>query len=181
MSIIKGGKIMEKGLVEVYYGTGKGKTTASIGLGIRALGNNYKVIMVQFLKSECRMLKNLEPQFKVFNFEKNRGFTWELSDEEKMELTSEVQNALKFASKVMDTGECDVLILDEILNAVHLGFVEESTLCEFIDNKPDEVELVLTGRSLTEEVAKRADYISNIDAIKHPMEKGIEARVGIEY
>ncbi len=70
-------------------------------------------------------LKNLEPQFKVFNFEKNRGFTWELSEEEKIELTSEVQNALKFASKVMDTGECDVLILDEILNAVHLGFLEE--------------------------------------------------------
>nr|WP_302596863.1 cob(I)yrinic acid a,c-diamide adenosyltransferase [uncultured Cellulosilyticum sp.] len=176
---------MEKGLVEVYYGTGKGKTTAAIGLGIRALGNNYKVIMVQFLKnndtSECKMLKNLEPQFKVFNFEKKRGFTWELTEEEKAEITSETQNALKFASKVMDTGECDVLILDEILNTVGLGLIGEEALCEIIDNKPEEVELVLTGRTLSEEIAKRADYISNIEAIKHPMEKGIPARVGIEY
>lgn len=176
---------MEKGLVEVYYGTGKGKTTAAIGLGIRALGNNYKVIMVQFLKNtdtcECKMLKNLEPQFKVFNFEKRRGFTWELTDDEKLEVTSETQNALKFASKVMDTGECDVLILDEILNTVGLGFISEEVLCDFIDNKPEEVELILTGRTLSEEIAKRADYISCIDAIKHPMEKGIDARPGIEY
>lgn len=176
---------MEKGLVEVYYGTGKGKTTAAVGLGIRALGNNYKVIMVQFLKnndtSECKMLKNLEPQFKVFNFEKKRGFTWELTEEEKAEITSETQNALKFASKVMDTGECDVLILDEILNTVGLGLIGEEALCEVIDNKPEEVELVLTGRTLTDEIAKRADYISNIEAIKHPMDKGIPARVGIEY
>lgn len=176
---------MEKGLVQVYYGPGKGKTTAAIGLGIRALGNNYKVIMVQFLKntstSECKMLQNLEPQFKVFNFEKERGFTWELTDEEKLEITSETKNALKFASKVMDTGECDVLILDEILNTLGLGLIDEALLCEFIDNKPEEVELVLTGRTLTEEIAKRADYISHIDAIKHPMEKGIPARVGIEY
>lgn len=176
---------MEKGLVEVYYGTGKGKTTAAIGLGIRALGNNYKVIMVQFLKnddtSECKMLKNLEPQFKVFNFEKKRGFTWELTEEEKAEITSETQNALKFASKVMDTGECDVLILDEILNTVGLGLIGEDALCELIDNKPEEVELVLTGRTLSEEIAKRADYISNIEAIKHPMEKGMPARAGIEY
>lgn len=176
---------MEKGLVEVYYGTGKGKTTAAIGLGIRALGNNYKVIMVQFLKnddtSECKMLKNLEPQFKVFNFEKRRGFTWELTDEEKLEITSETQNALKFASKVMDTGECDVLILDEILNTVGLGLIGEEALCELIDNKPDEVELVLTGRTLPDEIAKRADYISHIEAIKHPMEKGMPARRGIEF
>ena len=176
---------MEKGLVEVYYGSGKGKTTAAIGLGIRALGNNYKVIMVQFLKndntSECKMLKNLEPQFKVFNFEKKRGFTWELTEDEKLEITSETKNALKFASKVMDTGECDVLILDEILNSIDLGIISEEIVCELIDNKPDEVELVLTGRTLSEAIAKRADYISHIDAIKHPMEKGIAARIGIEY
>lgn len=176
---------MEKGLVEVYYGNGKGKTTAAIGLGIRALGNNYKVIMVQFLKnddtSECKMLKNLEPQFKVFNFEKKRGFTWELTEEEKLEITSETKNALKFASKVMDTGECDVLILDEILNSVGLGIIDEEILCEFIDNKPDEVELVLTGRPLSEAIAKRANYISHIEAVKHPMEEGMDARPGIEY
>lgn len=176
---------MENGLIQVYYGPGKGKTTAAIGLGVRAVGNKYKVIMIQFLKnantSECKILKDLEPYFKVFNFEKERGFTWQLTEEEKVEVRSETLNALKFASKVMDTGECDVLILDEILNSVDLGFVKEEELREIINNKPDEVELVLTGRALPPSIAEKADYISHIDAIKHPMERGIDARVGIEY
>ena len=176
---------MENGLVQVYYGKGKGKTTAAIGLGIRALGNDYKVIMIQFLKhdttGECRMIKALEPNFKIFHFEKKRGFTWQLNEEEKQELKSETSNALKFASKVMDTGQCDVLILDEILNSLELGFISEEEVCNLIDSKSDDVELVLTGRSLPESIAKRADYISCIENIKHPMEKGIDARRGIEY
>ncbi|MBP3887849.1 MAG: cob(I)yrinic acid a,c-diamide adenosyltransferase [Cellulosilyticum sp.] len=176
---------MENGLVQVYYGKGKGKTTAAIGLGIRALGNDYKVIMIQFLKNdttgECRMIKALEPDFKIFHFEKKRGFTWQLNEEEKQELRSETSNALKFAMKVMDTGQCDVLILDEILNSLELGFVSEEDVCALIDNKSDDVELVLTGRSLPESIAQRANYISYIEAIKHPMSSGIDARRGIEY
>lgn len=185
LDLPKGGKTMENGLVEVYCGDGKGKTTAAIGLGIRALGNNFKVIMIQFLKnddtSECKMLKQLEPYFKVFHFEKKRGFTWELTDEEKQELKSEIKNALKFAAKVMDTGECDILILDELLNAVSLGFIEEGEVCELIKNKPNEVEMVLTGRELPKKIEELADYISCIEAKRHPMEKGVPARVGIEY
>lgn len=176
---------MENGLVQVYYGKGKGKTTAAIGLGIRAIGNDYKVIMIQFLKhdttGECKVLKNLEPEFKIFHFEKRRGFTWQLSDEEKSELKSETSNALKFASKVMDTGQCDILILDEILNSLELGFVSEEDVCTLIDSKSDDVELVLTGRTLPENIAKRADYISHIEDIKHPMERGVDARRGIEF
>lgn len=176
---------MEKGLVQVYYGKGKGKTTAAIGLGIRAIGNDYKVIMIQFLKhdttGECRMLKELEPDFKIFHFEKRRGFTWQLSEEEKKELRSETSNALKFASKVMDTGQCDVLILDELLNSLELGFVTGEEVCTLIDNKSEDVELVLTGRSLPDCIAERADYISHIEEVKHPMGKGIDARRGIEF
>ncbi len=176
---------MENGLVQVYYGTGKGKTTAAIGLGVRAIGNDYKVIMIQFLKNdmtgECRILKDLEPYFKVFHFEKRRGFTWQLTPEEKQELRSETTNALKFASKVMDTGECDVLILDEVLNSVEAGIISEEELYELICNKSDDVELVLTGRKLPICIAEKADYISHIDDIKHPMEKGRDARAGIEY
>ncbi|MBQ1274676.1 MAG: cob(I)yrinic acid a,c-diamide adenosyltransferase [Cellulosilyticum sp.] len=176
---------MENGLVQVYCGKGKGKTTAAIGLGIRALGNGYKVIMIQFLKhdttSECKMIKALEPDFKIFHFEKKRGFTWQLNDEEKQEIKSETSNALKFASKVMDTGQCDVLILDEILNSLELGFVSEEEVITLIENKSDDVELVLTGRTLPESIANKADYISRIESIKHPMDKGIDARKGIEY
>lgn len=176
---------MENGLVQVYYGKGKGKTTAAIGLGIRAIGNNYKVMMIQFLKhdatGECSIIKELEPNFKIFHFEKRRGFTWQLNEEEKQELKSETSNALKFASKVMDTGQCDVLILDEILNSIHLGFASEEEVCALIDNKTDDVELVLTGRQLPDSIAQRADYISCIESIKHPMDQGITARAGIEY
>lgn len=176
---------MENGLVQVYYGKGKGKTTAAIGLGMRAIGNEYKVIMIQFLKhdttGECKILKSLEPHFKVFHFEKKRGFTWQLNEEEKNELRSETSNALKFASKVMDTGQCDVLILDELLNSLALGFVTEEEVCTLIDNKTDDVELVLTGRTLPKSVEDRADYVSHIEEIKHPMTKGIAARKGIEF
>lgn len=176
---------MKKGLIQVYCGNGKGKTTATIGLGIRALGNNMKVIMIQFLKNndtgECRLLKQLEPSFKVFHFEKNRDFTWNLNEEEKKELKQEVGMALKFAKKVMDTGECDILILDEILAAIQTGFVEVESLVELIDAKPDVMELVLTGRVVPEEIINKVDYISRIDAQKHPMDKGIPARAGIEF
>ena len=135
----------------------------------------------EFSISECKMIKALEPDFKIFHFEKKRGFTWQLNDEEKQEIKSETSNALKFASKVMDTGQCDVLILDEILNSLELGFVSEEEVITLIENKSDDVELVLTGRTLPESIANKADYISRIESIKHPMDKGIDARKGIEY
>lgn len=176
---------MKKGLTQVYCGKGKGKTTAAIGLGIRAVGSNLKVIMIQFLKNnntgECKLLTQLEPAFKVFHFEKERGFTWTLNEEEKNELRQEIAMAIKFANKVMDTGECDILILDEILGAVELGYVEKETLLQLVDNKPEAMELVLTGRELPTEMIERADYISNIHPDKHPMDQGIGARAGIEY
>ncbi|MGL4799817.1 MAG: cob(I)yrinic acid a,c-diamide adenosyltransferase [Cellulosilyticaceae bacterium] len=176
---------MKQGLTQVYCGNGKGKTTAAIGLGIRALGNNMKVIMIQFLKhghtGECKMLKTLEPAFKVFHFEKERGFTWALNEEEKSELKQEINMAVKFAKKVMDTGECDVLILDELLAAVETEFVSLQSLEELIQAKPEAMELVLTGRVLPPSIEADVDYISYIEAVKHPMEKGIEARAGIEY
>lgn len=176
---------MENGLVQVYCGEGKGKTTAAIGLGIRAIGNDYKVIMLQFLKKdtngECQMIKQLEPNFKIFHFEKKRGFTWQLTEEEKQELKSETTNAMNFAMKVMDTGQCDILILDEILNSLEYGFVTEEEVCALIDAKTDDVELILTGKKLPDSIAKRADYISKIEDVKHPIDKGTRARRGIEF
>lgn len=172
-------------MIQAYYGEGKGKTTAAIGQGIRAIGNHYKVIMIQFLKNddtcECKFLKHLEPDFTVFHFEKKHGFTWELNEEEKQELRSETSNALKFAAKVIDAGQCDVLILDEILNSISLGFANEADVCALMDNRSEELELILTGRELPSSIAKRADYISYINKVKHPIDQGIEARKGIEY
>lgn len=176
---------MEMGLVQIYCGTGKGKTTAAIGQGIRAIGQGYKVIMVQFLKAaytgEIDTLKKLEPDFKLFRFEKERGFFWNLGDDEKEELKKDIKNAMNFVNKVLDTKECEVLILDEVLGAVKNGLIKSEDICMLIDSKPDNIEIILTGRDVPEEIAKRANYISRIQAEKHPMNQGIVARKGIEY
>lgn len=176
---------MEIGLVQVYCGEGKGKTTAAIGQGVRAMGRGLKVIMIQFLKGglsgELKTLSKLEPEFKVFRFEKARGFFNELSSSEKSELKMEIANAMKFAKKVFDTKECDMLILDEILGVIENKLVTEEEMLTFIANKPQDMELVLTGRKLPETLKEQVDYISEIQFIKHPYEKGIGAREGIEY
>lgn len=176
---------MEIGLVQVYCGEGKGKTTAAIGQGIRAMGRGLKVIMIQFLKGgisgELKTLSKLEPEFKVFRFEKARDFFNELSPIEKKELKMEISNAMKFAKKVFDTKECDLLILDEILGVVENHLVTEEELITFVKGKPQGIELILTGRKLPETLKSHADYISEIQPVKHPYEKGMGAREGIEY
>lgn len=176
---------MEIGLVQIYCGEGKGKTTAAIGQGIRAVGKGLKVIMIQFLKggssSELKTLAKLEPEFKVFRFEKARGFFHELSYNDKEELKMEIANAMKFARKIYDTKECDILILDEILGVIENNILTEDQIISFIEGKPTSMELILTGRKLPSTVASKADYISEILAVKHPFEKGIGAREGIEY
>ena len=176
---------MEVGLIEAYCGQGKGKTTAAVGLGIRAVGNGYKVIMIQFLKGsqtgELKTLAKLEPEFKVFRFEKPRGFYFTLSDGEKEEVKMEVANAFKFARKVMDTKECDILILDEIFGVVQNGILAEEELLQFIRSKPQNMELVMTGRVIPESIKENCDYVSEINPVKHPYEQGIAARKGIEF
>jgi len=176
---------MEIGLVQVYCGEGKGKTTAAIGQGIRAMGRGLKVIMIQFLKGgisgELKTLSKLEPEFKVFRFEKARGFFNELSPTEKNELKMEISNAVKFAKKVFDTKECDLLILDEILGAVENHLIAEEELVTFVKSKPQGMELVLTGRKLPVTLKDHVDYISEITPVKHPYKRGVGAREGIEY
>lgn len=176
---------MDMGLVQAYCGLGKGKTTAAIGQGIRALGSDHKVIMIQFLKGgvmgEVKTLKKLEPDFKVFTFEKKRDFFYKLSKDEKEELKMEIENALKFAKKVLETKECDVLILDEILGVIENEIISVESINEMIINKPREVEIILTGRILPKSMIENIDYISNIKKEKHPFDRGVGAREGIEY
>jgi len=175
---------MEKGLVHIYTGNGKGKTTSAIGLGIRAYGRGFKVYMAQFLKSaetgELNVLKTLEPGFTVKRFDMVNKFTWNMNDAEKRE-TGEGINRL-FDTAVEDTGSqaWDMLILDEILGAIKGGFISLQKVVEFVKNKPQGLELVMTGRAAPEELMALSDYVSEINPIKHPMDKGIGARIGIE-
>lgn len=176
---------MEKGLIQIYTGDGKGKTTAAIGQGIRALGRGYTVYMVQFLKSqdtgELKVLEKLEPSFKVFRFEKKRGFVFNLSKDELAELKNEVCTAFDFVKAVLENGECDVFILDEIMAAMSNGLVDIDDVADVLKNKPSGVEIILTGRDAPDKILELADYVSQIMCKEHPFERGIGARKGIEY
>lgn len=174
-----------KGLVHIYTGDGKGKTTAAIGLGVRACGRGMKVLMVQFLKSihsgEMCSLKSLEPNFVLRRGTESGKFTWQMNDEEKARAAAEQQEIFNYAVNAARNGECDLLILDEVLGAVSAGMVDREQLVSFIKNKPDRLELVLTGRNADDGLVGLADYVSEIRAVKHPAEKGIQARKGIEF
>lgn len=176
---------MEKGYVQIYTGNGKGKTTAALGLGLRAAGNKFKVYMIQFLKTsptgELESIKNLEPYFKVFRFESPKNFFWNLNDEEKKLLKKEVNQAYDFIMDTIKTEACDVLILDEILGALTNKLIEEREIIDIIDKKPKSMELILTGRNASEGLIERADLVTEMKDVKHYMNEGIAARKGIEY
>lgn len=176
---------VEKGLIQVYTGEGKGKTTAAIGQGIRAIGRGNRVYMVQFLKSshtgELSTLKRLEPDFKVFRFEKPRDFVWNLNSEQMEELKCEIKTAFEFVKASLINKECDMIILDEILGTIKSKLLSVDEVVELLKNKPYNVEVALTGRNAPQEILDAADYVSTIGCIKHPYQKGIAAREGIEY
>ena len=176
---------LEKGLVQVYTGNGKGKTTASIGLGIRAYGNGLKVIMIQFLKSgvtgELNVLNKLGENFKVYRFEKEKDFTWNLTEEEKKELKKEIEEGFNFAKKVVQENMCDMLILDEVMAAVNGGYINVEDVLGLIENKNDKMELVLTGRNVPKAIADKSDLITEMKDIKHYFNDGVPARKGIEF
>lgn len=174
-----------KGLVHIYTGDGKGKTTAAIGLGVRACGRGLKVLMVQFLKGtptgEMYSLKALEPGFKLYRGTETKKFTWEMNTEEKARTAAEQNSIFRFAVDAAAGGECDLLILDEALGAISSGMLDKEAVIEFIKGKPEKLELVLTGRGATPELIELADYVSEIRAVKHPAEKGVNGRKGIEF
>jgi cob(I)alamin adenosyltransferase len=174
-----------KGLVHIYTGNGKGKTTAAIGLGIRAAGNGFKVLMVQFMKSfqtgEIDVIKRLEPDFVLKRGTSINKFTWKMTDEEKRLLAKEQEELLKFVRNELASGKWQLVILDEIIGALGCGLVSEAQTCDIILNKPENVELVLTGRNASDELVRLADYVSEINEKKHPAKTGIKARKGIEY
>lgn len=176
---------LEKGYIQIYTGDGKGKTTAAVGLGVRAAGNEYKVYMVQFLKGgftgELKSAEKLDPYFKIFRFEKKRGFFWTLNEQEKAELKKEIQDAISFCKKVLEEGQCDILIMDEVMGALSNKLVSEEQLLELMDKKPKNIELILTGRNVPESIMKKANLVTEMKAIKHYFEEGVPARQGIEF
>ena len=175
----------ELGLIQIYTGTGKGKTTAAIGAGIRAVGQGLRVHMIQFLKGgdnfppygEVRALAPIS-RFTLEQFGSPHFITPDAISDEDREI---VKRGLERAEEVLASGNYELVILDEINVVLHLGMATLQQVLDLLDRKPTQTELILTGRGAPEALLERADLVSRIEAVKHPLDKGIRARPGIEY
>ena len=164
---------MGKKIVQVFYGPGKGKTSAAVGQCIRAASLGQSVIIIQFLKGkdaeEFNFLERLEPDIKLFRFEKSEESCDLLLPSQQKEEKQNILNGFNFAKKVIDTGECDVLVLDEVLGLLDIGLIEVSDIIKLIELRDDYTRLVLTGRNLPEELREYVNIISKLDLEKDDM------------
>ena len=171
-------------MLQIYTGDGKGKTTASIGQGIRAAGRGYRVCMVQFLKGgptgELEIIKNI-PNFNIFRFESPRDFVWNLKGDEIEELKLEIKEGYKFIIKTLENNECDLLIIDEIMGVLSYDFITKEEVIKLLESNKNNIEIVMTGRNVPDYLVERADLITEMKPIKHYFDKGVPARKGIEY
>jgi cob(I)alamin adenosyltransferase len=173
---------LENGLVQVYTGNGKGKTTAAFGLALRAVGRGLKVYIIQFIKGgfdygELYVVDKL-PNLKLKAFGRGKFVTEKPAGKEDVELAEE---ALALAEEVVKSGEYDIVILDEINVALNLKLIKTEKVLQLINNKSKHVELILTGRYAPKEIIDAADLVTEMKEVKHPYNKGFQARKGIEY
>lgn len=175
------------GYIHIYCGEGKGKTTAAIGLAVRMAGGAGRAVLARFLKNdasgEVEALKGIQA-ITVLPCPKAFGFTWQMTEEEKAE-------AADFYGKLFETAAAislesaaqgrTLLVLDELCAAVNSGLVKKEPVLKFLDELPEDLEVVMTGREPLKEFVERADYISEIRKVRHPFDQGIAARKGIEY
>jgi cob(I)alamin adenosyltransferase len=170
-----------KGLVHVYTGDGKGKTTAAIGLGIRAVGAGLRVHMIQFMKgrrySELDALEHI-PGFTVVQFGRDEFVSKKKPEQVDIDLA---RKGLAHAQEVLRKNEYDVVILDEINVAVDYQLLSIADVLDLITMKPETMELILTGRYAKPEFVQQADLVSEILEIKHPFQKGVPCRKGIDW
>ena len=175
---------MDKGLVHIYTGDGKGKTTSSVGLATRALGHGRKVLYVYFHKipekygyNEINSLEKLGAVVRgVAKGHPSCDRNLNVDD-----LRAATISGLAEIEKMIGGDDYDLLILDEAIISVRDGFLPEENLIEFIDDKPAGLELVITGRGATEAMIQKADYVSRITKVKHPYDRKTPAREGIEF
>lgn len=162
--------MMNQGKIEVICGRGTGKTALALGRAIQALSRKEQVIMIQFLKGclkqgDMDTVKRLEPDMKVFRFEKSACDFEHLSEEEQQEELLNIRNGLNYAKKVLTTGECDLLILDGILRLVEQGLLDSDELTGILNGR-DEVQVLMTGQLLPDAIARLADEINCIEHLE---------------
>lgn len=168
-----------RGLVHVYTGDGKGKTTAALGLAMRAAGQGLEVVFIQFVKGitcgEHAFAAQYHP-FDIVQISVGDSFT-----KSREQLSIEAHRTLEYAEAEIFSGKYDMVVLDEIFIAVNQDLITVNQVLDIVDKKPDSLELILTGRRASPEIVQRADLVTEMLMIKHPFTEGIEARRGIEY
>ena len=172
------------GFVHIYCGDGKGKTSAALGLAVRAAGRTKRILLVRFLKNEDSgevPALRLIPGITVMPCDQEFGFVFQMDQEKKTKAAEYFQRRFEQACQTAAEEKYDVLILDEIMAACNYGMVREDDVAEFLEKRLGRLEVVLTGREPSVRLMELADYISEICMRKHPFEKGIAAREGIEY
>lgn len=173
----------QQGLVQIYYGDGKGKTTAAFGLAFRCAGWGRRVVIAQFLKSgasgEVKAAERF-PELTVMRTKEIHKFTFQMNEEEKAATARNCQDLFRQATALAVEQQARLLVMDEVIDASR-GFLPMDELCAFLDNRPEGLEVVMTGHSLPQELADRADYITHVRKEKHPYDKGVMARKEIEF
>ena len=175
----------DRGLVVVYTGKGKGKTTAALGIVLRSVGHGYKVGMIQFIKGEwyygeLSSSKRLEPEFEMIAA--GKGFVGIIDDDHPIEDHQKAaQEAVVLAKEKLSSGIYNVMILDEINYAVKLNLITVQNVLDIIKIKPDKTTLILTGNYAAAEVIAAADLVTEMKEVKHPYNLGIKAKKGIDY
>lgn len=174
---------VEMGLIHIYTGDGKGKTSAAVGLAVRMAGRGRKVIVARFLKNEdsgevagLRALSGVT----VIPLEKSFGFVWNMTEEEKQEASAYYRFVWEQAEQAAREN-ADLLVLDELMAAWKYAFIDRQRVLSFLACLPERLEVVMTGRNVPEELWELADYITEMKKIRHPYDKGVSAREGIEY
>ncbi len=161
---------MKQGQIYIYSGDGHGKSPAALGRAVMTAASGENVVIIQFLKgkglSETEFLSRLEPEIKIFRFEKSDVNFEELSEEKKSEEIMNIKNGLNFARKVLTTGECALLILDEVLGLIDNGILSVEDLTSLLQLRDEETDIIMTGISLNDEVCMLADQVSRIETLK---------------
>lgn len=194
--------IRELGLVQVYTGEGKGKTTAALGLAFRAVGHGFRVHIIQFMKGrgyagELLAAQRLSPELTISQYGRNCAISTDIQmgyrkctgcgdcfikdrgiDPEDIRMT---EAALDEARDFLKNKKCDILILDEIGNTFRYNLVKTDTILEIIKHKPSDIELILTGRGMPSEIYDASDLVTEMREVKHPFKAGVSSRRGIEY
>ena len=176
---------MDDGLTIVYTGKGKGKTTAALGIVLRATGYAKKICMIQFIKGswhygEMYSSKRLEPEFEMVAI--GKGFVGIIDDKSpKVEHERVAAEAIKISTEKIHSGKYDIVILDEINYAINLGLVEIEDVINLIKTKPPKLDLILTGNYAKDKIIELADLVTEMKEIKHPFQYGVKAKKGIDF